>query len=109
MAQCERYAGTLVPYGGTPTEAGRQGTRHLHTFEECYLIIHGEVETILDGERYVAKAGDVLWTSVGCVHSFANISDEPVIWLETMAPQPPRENAFRFLGEWETKVQELDG
>lgn len=90
-------------------QPGVRLAKHDHTFEECYLIVRGEVETILDGERHVARAGDVLWTSVGCVHSFANVSDEPVIWLETMAPQPPRENAFRFLGEWTKTVQELGG
>ena len=32
---------------------------------------------------YRATAGDVLWTGVGCVHAFVNVSTEPVRWLET--------------------------
>jgi hypothetical protein len=51
----------------------------------------------------------VLWTAVGCVHAFANVGKEPVIWLETFAPQPPRENAFRFMAEWNTRAKELEG
>jgi quercetin dioxygenase-like cupin family protein len=81
---------------------------HDHTFEEAYFILSGEVEGTLDGATYHAKAGDVLWTGVGCVHAFANTGREPVRWLETFAPQPPRENVFRFAAEWEQRARELE-
>ena len=58
-------------------------------------------------DRYLAKAGDVLWTSVGCVHAFANVSAAPVRWLETFSPQPPAENIFRFMAQWEQRANEL--
>jgi quercetin dioxygenase-like cupin family protein len=79
---------------------------HDHTFEESYLILSGEVEAVLEGRRHLARPGDVLWTSVGCSHSFTNIGTEPVRWLETFSPQPPAENVFRFMAEWEKKGQE---
>jgi quercetin dioxygenase-like cupin family protein len=82
---------------------------HDHTFEEGYFILSGEVEATLDGQRYVATAGDVLWTGVGCVHAFRNVSREPVRWLETFSPQPPRENVFRFMAEWDARARELEG
>jgi quercetin dioxygenase-like cupin family protein len=82
---------------------------HDHTFEESYFILEGEIEAVADGQRYVAKAGDVFWTSVGCVHSFTNISQAPVRWIETFAPQPPAENVFRFMAEWEKKAKEIEG
>ena len=82
---------------------------HDHTFEEAYFIVSGEVEATLDGRKYVAKAGDVLWTGVGCVHAFANVSKEPVRWLETFSPQPPSENVFRFVADWEQRARELEG
>ena len=78
---------------------------HDHTFEEAYFILSGEVEGTLDGKWYRAQAGDVLWTSVGCVHAFANISDQPVRWLETFSPQPPQENVFRFMADWEQRAR----
>ena len=81
---------------------------HDHTYEEAYFILSGDVEAILDGTRYLAKAGDVLWTGTGCVHAFNNIGSEPVRWLETFSPQPPRENVFRFMAEWEQKARELE-
>jgi len=82
---------------------------HDHTFEESYFILSGEVEATLDGRTYLAKPGTVLWTGVGCVHAFANVGTEPVRWLETFSPQPPAENVFRFVAEWEKRADELEG
>jgi quercetin dioxygenase-like cupin family protein len=82
---------------------------HDHTFEECYLLLSGEVEAILDGQRYIARPGDFLWTGVGCVHAFSNVGNTPVRWLETFAPQPPAENAFRFMAEWDQRAKDLEG
>jgi quercetin dioxygenase-like cupin family protein len=82
---------------------------HDHTYEEAYFLLSGEVEATMDGARYLARAGDVLWTGVGCVHAFANIGGEPVRWLETFSPQPPSENVFRFMADWEQRARELEG
>jgi quercetin dioxygenase-like cupin family protein len=82
---------------------------HDHTYEEAYFILSGEIEAVLDGKRYLAKPGTVLWTGTGCVHAFKNIGSEPVRWLETFSPQPPKENVFRFMAEWEQKGRELEG
>ena len=64
-----------------------------------------------DGREAVSRhrRSTVLWTGTGCVHTFKNISREPVRWLETFSPQPPRENVFRFMAEWEQKAKELEG
>jgi quercetin dioxygenase-like cupin family protein len=82
---------------------------HDHTFEEAYFILEGEVQATLDGKVYDLKPGDVVWTGVGCVHAFKNVSEAPVRWLETFAPQPPKENVFRFMAEWDAKARELEG
>ena len=82
---------------------------HDHTFEEAYFLLSGEVQGTLDGKTYLAKPGDVLWTSVGCVHTFVNVGSAPVRWLETFAPIPPAENVFRFMRDWEKRAIELEG
>ena len=82
---------------------------HDHTFEEAYVILEGEVQATLDGQMYLLKAGDVVWTGVGCVHAFANVGKTPVRWLETFSPQPPRENVFRFMAEWDKRAAALEG
>jgi quercetin dioxygenase-like cupin family protein len=73
---------------------------HDHTFEESYLIVGGKVHAMADGASYELGPGDVIWTGVGCVHTFANLSAEPVRWIETQAPLPPAKEIFRFERDW---------
>ncbi|MEP7284720.1 MAG: cupin domain-containing protein [Chloroflexota bacterium] len=80
--------------------AGAKIDLHDHTFEESYLILSGEVETECDGQVYRLGPGSVVWTGVGCLHRFANVSSEPVRWLETQAPLPPAKEVFRFEKDW---------
>jgi len=37
-----------------------------------------------------------------------NKSAKPVRWIETFSPQPPAENAFRFMAEWEKRAAEIE-
>jgi mannose-6-phosphate isomerase-like protein (cupin superfamily) len=73
---------------------------HDHTFEESYFIVGGRVHAIADGKSYDLGPGDVIWTGVGCIHSFANNGAEPVRWIETQAPLPPAKEVFRFERDW---------
>ena len=73
---------------------------HDHTFEESYFIVSGQVRATADGETYDLGPGDVIWTGVGCIHSFANIGTELVRWIETQAPLPPAKEVFRFERDW---------
>jgi mannose-6-phosphate isomerase-like protein (cupin superfamily) len=73
---------------------------HDHTFEESYFIVGGRVLAVADGKSYDLGPGDVIWTGVGCLHSFANQGSEPVRWIETQAPLPPAKEVFRFERDW---------
>jgi len=73
---------------------------HDHTFEESYLIVAGQVRATADGKTYELGPGDVIWTGVGCIHSFENAGAEPVRWIETQAPLPPAQEVFRFERDW---------
>jgi quercetin dioxygenase-like cupin family protein len=73
---------------------------HDHAFEESYLIVGGGVRAVADGQTYDLVAGDVIWTGTGCIHSFANVGEEPVRWIETQAPLPPAKEVFRFERDW---------
>jgi mannose-6-phosphate isomerase-like protein (cupin superfamily) len=80
--------------------AGAKIDTHDHTFEESYFIVSGRVHATADGESYDLGPGDVIWTSVGCIHSFANNGAQPVRWIETQAPLPPAKEVFRFERDW---------
>jgi mannose-6-phosphate isomerase-like protein (cupin superfamily) len=73
---------------------------HDHAFEESYYIVSGHVQATADGKSYDLGPGDVIWTSVGCIHGFINTGSEPVRWLETQAPLPPAKEVFRFERDW---------
>jgi quercetin dioxygenase-like cupin family protein len=83
-------------------EPGGVAQPHDHPFEETYYILEGEVEALADGDTMVLRAGDVLWTGVGCVHAFYNRSPTGrVRWLETQSPQPPSNYSYRFDRDWD--------
>ncbi len=82
---------------------------HDHTFEESYLIVSGRVHATADGQVYDLGPGDVIWTGVGCLHSFTNAGDEPVRWIETQAPLPPASQVFRFERDWEKYAENEPG
>ena len=51
----------------------------------------------------------MIWTGVGCIHSFANIGAEPVRWIETQAPLPPAKEVFRFERDWTRNSRKVTG
>jgi mannose-6-phosphate isomerase-like protein (cupin superfamily) len=73
---------------------------HDHPLEETYLFLSGSVEATFDGVVYHLGPGDFAFAGVGCVHSFRNLNDGPLRWLETQAPQPPPRHAYRFRRDW---------
>ena len=81
-------------------QAGVAGP-HDHPFEETYLFLEGEAEASFDGETYHLKAGDVAFAGVGCMHSFRNVGEGHVRWLETQAPQPPGRHSYRYVRDWD--------
>ena len=80
---------------------GGAGTQHDHPHEESFYFLSGTAEAVLDGEQYTVGPGDVVWTAVGCFHSFENTGDVPVRWIETQAPLPTPAQGFRFRHEWD--------
>jgi quercetin dioxygenase-like cupin family protein len=70
---------------------------HEHPVEEFYFVLAGEIFTTADDLEVTLGPGDFLWAGVGCVHSFENRGDADAVWIETQAPQPPRDHAVRFI------------
>lgn len=80
---------------------------HDHPFEETYYFLEGRAEGTFDGESYELGPGDVAFAGVGCVHSFRNLADGPLRWLETQAPQPPGRHSYRFRRDWDYLEEQL--
>lgn len=86
-----------------------EGTVHDHMFEESYFLVSGEAEANLDGISYRVKAGEYVWTGVGCMHGFKQVGDQPVRWIETQAPLPTPTEAFRFKAQWDYLQTKIGG
>lgn len=82
-------------------EPGGLASPHDHPLEETYYITDGSVLATFDGVEYDLRAGDIAWAGVGCVHSFRNVTDTTVTWLETQSPLPPSRHAYRFMRDWD--------
>jgi quercetin dioxygenase-like cupin family protein len=80
---------------------------HDHPFVEAYYQLEGEIDAAADGQEFVLRPGDTLWTGVGCIHSFRNTTGGLVRWLETTAPQPPASHSYRFNRDWDYLAAEL--
>ncbi|MGH8927459.1 MAG: cupin domain-containing protein [Acidimicrobiia bacterium] len=81
---------------------------HDHPLEEAYLILEGEVDSVLDGVSYRLGPGDFGFCGVGAVHEFANPTNSTVRWLETQAPQPPGRHSYRFARDWRYLTEALE-
>lgn len=69
---------------------------HVHSFEESFHVLSGEVVCETDGGALTARAGDYGVVTVGTPHRWRNVSDAPVRWAEMQAPQPRSEPTDTF-------------
>src|SRR5258708_11140729 len=61
---------------------------HLHSFEESFYVLEGNVIGEMDGRAYLLSPGDFGLISTGVKHAWRNTGDKPARWLEMQAPQP---------------------
>ena len=76
------------------------GSAHFHDFEEAYLVVSGRGEVELEGERFTTKPGDLVWEATGVMHAWRAIGDEPLRFIELMAPRPPYTNMLFSHATW---------
>lgn len=87
----------LADYTDGPVHTGRNVCQlapggyidlHIHSYEESFIIMEGQVLLSLDGHNYLLVPGDYGVIQVGTSHGFRNISNEPVVWQDMLSPQP---------------------
>ncbi len=59
---------------------------HHHPWDECYYLLSGELEFLLDGQTRSVKGGDFLYAPGGTVHAFTGTSTKPARMLVFDAP-----------------------
>lgn len=61
---------------------------HVHSYEEGFFILSGDVLIGIDSHNYQLNPGDFGLVPMGMSHTWRNVSSEPVRWLEMSSPQP---------------------
>jgi mannose-6-phosphate isomerase-like protein (cupin superfamily) len=71
---------------------------HVHSFEESFYVVSGEVVCETDEGAFLLAAGDYGVVGVGAPHSWRNAGSQPVRWAEMTAPQPRAGTQHTFIG-----------
>ena len=61
---------------------------HVHSFEETFYILEGNVIVLIGDEAHALKPGDFGLISTGVKHGWRTVGNQPVRWLEMQSPQP---------------------
>lgn len=93
LIMCD-FRGAATP-GGSDVES----PWHDHCFEETFFLLEGEMDGVIDGNRYHIVAGDCAWVGVGTPHHWI-ITTDRCLWLEAQVPQPPTRHTYRFSAPW---------
>ncbi|HEY2268722.1 MAG TPA: cupin domain-containing protein [Streptosporangiaceae bacterium] len=80
---------SCVAIGARIPAGQRRGGRHVHTCDQLFYVISGQMELEMDGTGYTVPAGSVAFIPAGLPHASWNSSDADEIHLDLMTP-PPR-------------------
>ena len=69
-------------------DSGGHVDTHLHSFEESFFVVEGEVIIDRPDGSFRASEGDYGLIPVGVPHALRNLSDEPVRLIEVACPTP---------------------
>ena len=75
-------------------EPGGSVAHHLHSFEETFYVIEGELVADLPEGSFRFATGDYGLVPVGVTHALRNPSSQPVSFAEMRAPLPRERHGF---------------
>lgn len=73
---------------------------HTHVASELFYVLDGELEVELEGVRRAVRTGELATVPGGAVHTYRNVSGDPVRFLAVIHPAGHE----RFLAEIGTPV-----
>jgi quercetin dioxygenase-like cupin family protein len=75
-------------FGICELDPGGSIDSHLHSFEESFFLVDGQVVCETGEGAFTLEPGDYGVVTVGVPHRWRNESDSVVRWAEMLAPQP---------------------
>jgi mannose-6-phosphate isomerase-like protein (cupin superfamily) len=76
-----------MTFGICELDPGGSVDWHVHSFEESFYVVSGEVVVLTVEGAHILREGDHGVVPVGSPHALRNDSDAPVRWAEMTAPQ----------------------
>jgi quercetin dioxygenase-like cupin family protein len=74
---------------GTRVPRGTKADRHIHNFDQFYVVLDGALNVEVGVQSFAAPAGSLVVFPAGTVHSTWNEGSESVTALTILAPHPP--------------------
>ncbi len=69
-------------------ESGMEDTGHVHSFDQCGIVIEGQIEMFVGQERQMLNANECYFVPANIHHGWKTFS-EPVKLLDISLKQPP--------------------
>jgi quercetin dioxygenase-like cupin family protein len=60
---------------------GKGADKHCHPYEETFVILEGDIETIVDGKMQMIKAGNIVVIPANTWHEFKNRSSQNALMV----------------------------
>ena len=90
LAKALLAAGDKLYAGLNCFEPGQEHQAHVHAGQDkLYLVLEGEGEVTVGGERSRVGPGDLALAAAGVSHSLLNPGPERLVVLVVFAPPPP--------------------
>jgi mannose-6-phosphate isomerase-like protein (cupin superfamily) len=83
----ERGPSVHMTFGVCELAPGGSVDWHVHSFEESFYVLSGELVVLTVEGSHLLREGDHGVVPVGSPHAFRNTGDVPVRWAEMTAPQ----------------------
>ena len=88
-ATIDRAAGSVhTGFGICELDLNGSVDRHVHSFEESFYVLEGELVTETNEGSFLLRPGDYGFVPVGAPHAWRNDGSETVRWADMCAPQP---------------------
>ena len=95
----ERSPSVHMGFGVCELEPGGHVAAHVHSFEESFYVVEGEVVCDTDEGAFLLEPGDYGVVMVGAPHAWRNVGSQPARWAEMTAPQPRSDTRHTFIVE----------
>ncbi|HEX2031571.1 MAG TPA: cupin domain-containing protein [Actinomycetota bacterium] len=88
-AAVDRAAGAVhTGFGICELDPGGAVEGHVHSFEESFYVLEGEVVAETNEGTFLLRPGDYGFVPVGSPHAWRNVGSERARWADMLSPQP---------------------